>query len=48
MLGIVRSNDPIRLLSERNYVRYMRGLGVAFMILGIGLLIAVGMDEFLS
>lgn len=30
----MKTSIAIRLLSERNYIRYIRGLGVLFMILG--------------
>jgi uncharacterized protein YjeT (DUF2065 family) len=36
----MRTSIAIRLLSETNYTRYMRGLGVVFIVAGLALIVA--------
>jgi hypothetical protein len=36
----MKTSIAIRLLSEANYTRYMRGLGVVFIVAGLALIVA--------
>jgi hypothetical protein len=44
----MKTSLAIRLLSERNYILFMRGLGIAFIVLGIVLLVAAAVEKFLN